>query len=130
MKVLVIISAVICAMVAQPPPVDQLFTDSWAQHQRLSPQQQSIDYAVTELRQQLTGVLDVRTTEALQEIENNTRQVIEIERPYRVMLTDMPVNPCTTNLLNQLAEATSFTGFQSANCVSRFDTSSENGAFY
>lgn len=124
MKYLVIIVAVICTISAQPPPVDQLFTDSWSVHGRLSPQQQSIDTAVTELRQQLTGVLDVRTTEALQEIENNTRQIIEIERPYRVMLTDMPVNPCTTNLINQLTEATTFTGFQSANCVSRFDSGS------
>lgn len=125
MKYLVIIAVVICTISAQPPPVDQLFSDSWLMQQRLSPQQQSVDTAVTELRQQLTGVLDVKTTEALQEIENNTRQIVEIERPYRVMLTTMPVNPCTTNLLNQLTEATSFTGFRSANCVARYDTSSQ-----
>lgn len=128
MKFFVIFAAVICYVGSNPPPaVDQLFTDSWLMQQRLSPQQQSIDTAVTELRQQLTEVLDIRTTEALQEIENNTRQIIEIERPYRVMLTDMPVTPCTTNLLNQLSLATTFSGFHSANCVSRYDTASENG---
>lgn len=124
MKFIVIIAAVICYISAQSS-VDQLFTDSWALHGRLSPQQQSIDTAVTELRQQLTGVLDVRTTEALQEIENNTRQIIEFERPYRVILTSMPTNPCTTNLLNQLSLKTEFTGFQSAVCVARYDGTSQ-----
>lgn len=124
MKLIVIIAAVICYISAQST-VDQLFTDSWTVHGRLSPQQQSIDTAVTELRQQLTGVLDVQTTEALQQIENNTRQIIEIERPFRVTLASMPTNPCTTNLINQLNAKTEFSGFKSANCVARFDGSSQ-----
>lgn len=123
MKFFVIFAAVICMIGAT---VDELYNQAWAVHGNLAPRQNQVDTAVSDLRQQLTTVLDVRTTEALQEIENNTRQVIELERPFRVMLTSLPVNPCTANLLSQLDEKTAMTGFSSAICVNRYDTSSQD----
>lgn len=127
MKFFVIFASVILSISAQAPmpPVDDLFSESWAMQQRLSPQQQSVDTVVSELRLSLTSVLDVKTAQALQEIENNTRQIVELERPYRVMLTALPVSECSTNLLSQLSFTTQFSGFNSANCITTYDNESQ-----
>lgn len=126
MKAVTILFAIICAINAQdpPPPVDDLFAQSWEMQRRLSPRQHLVDSEVTKLRESLTEVLEVRTEEAMGEIENNTRQVIEIERPYRVILTSLPDSACKTNLLTRLSLHTDFTGFKSAVCVNRYDSSS------
>lgn len=126
MKAVIILLAIICAINAQtpPPPVDDLFSQSWEMQRRLSPRQQLVDSEVTELRESLTSVLEVHTEEAMGEIENNTRQVIELERPYRVILTSLPESDCKTNLLVRLSLHTEFTGFMSAICVNRYDISS------
>lgn len=118
------IFALICAQ-APPPSVDNLFSTSWDMQRRLSPRQQMVDYEITHLRESLTDVLEVRTTSAFEEVENNTRQVIELERPYRVILTSLPENSCTLNLLSQLSLQTDFSGFRSALCVRTYDQTSD-----
>lgn len=126
MKGIILIFAVISAIFAQDPPpsVDNLFATSWDMQQRLSPRQQVVDSEVTELRESLTDVLEVRTAGALEGIENNTRQIIELERPYRVMLTSLPESSCRNNLLTRLSLETDFSGFRSSLCVRTYDESS------
>lgn len=130
MKAVAILFVLICASTsinaqAPPPSVDNLFSQSWEMQQRLSPRQQLVDSEVTELRESLTSVLDVHTGEAMREIENNTRQVVELELPYRVILTSLPDSACKLNLLRSLSLHTDFTGFKSAICVNRYQSSSD-----
>lgn len=127
MKSFAVIFAIIAVTFAQDPPpsVDNLFSESWTMQQRLSPRQQLVDSEVTQLRESLTTVLDVRTTDALEEIENNTRAIVELERPYRVILTSLPESPCRNNLLSQLSLATDFSGFESSLCVRNYYDQSE-----
>jgi hypothetical protein len=127
MKSFAVLFAIFAVTLAQAPPpsVDGLFSESWTMQQRLSPRQQLVDSEVTELRESLTNVLDVRTTEALEEIENNTRAVVELERPYRVILTSLPDTPCRNNLLSSLSLATDWSGFESSICVRRYYDQSE-----
>jgi hypothetical protein len=121
MKFLVIFALVALAQSAPTADVENLFSEAWRVQHLLSPKQQELDSEVTELRETLTNVLETRSQGALQGIESNAFEIVEIEAPFREAVAALPAGACKNNLQRQLDMKTEFTGFASSLCVSRYD---------
>lgn len=126
MKLIILTLFIVSAINGAPTSkaVD-LFTDAWRVQHLLSPKQADIDSDVTELRESLTNVLEVRSNSALQGIEKNVVSIFEIEEPFKVQIDALASSSCKDNLLRQLNTKTEFTGFSSSLCVRTYDRKSE-----
>lgn len=103
--------------------VDELFEIAWEYQNKLNPRQQDIDNEVTEFRTSLSRVLKVTSKEALEEVEENSKIILELEKPVRSAVSELKEGDCSKNLNNLLTATTEFTGYESSVCVKYYDKS-------
>jgi hypothetical protein len=126
MKLTIILALIVLAHSAPTSTVVDLFTEAWRVQELLSPRQEDIDNDVTQLRESLTTVLEKRSKGALEGIESNVVEILELEAPYQTEVAGLPNGACKDNLQRQLDMKTQFTGFASSLCVTRYDKQAEN----
>lgn len=103
--------------------VDELFEVAWEYQNKLSPTQQDIDNEVTDFRTSLSRVLKQTSKDALEEVEENAKVILELEKPVRSAVSELKEGDCSANLASLLSALTEFTGYESSNCVKRYDKS-------
>lgn len=101
--------------------VDELFDAAWEFQAKLNPKQEDVDHDVTEYRTSVSQVLRESSKDALTEVEENARAILELEKPVKAVVDQLNVGLCSTNLKQLLAGITEFTGFESSNCVKLYD---------
>lgn len=124
---LVVVAGLIASLGAAPIrkssdlSVDELFQTAWEFQNKLNPRQEDIDNDVTEFRTSVSNVLKTTSKSALSEVEENAKTILELESPVRMAVSALPVGDCSNNLNDLLSSITTFTGFQSSNCVALYD---------
>lgn len=101
--------------------IDELFEVAWEFHNKLKPRQEGLDNDVIELRTSISKVLRETSKDALEEVEDNARQILELEKPVKEAVSNLKLGDCSNNLKVLLNGITEFTGFQSSNCVKRYN---------
>lgn len=105
--------------------IDELFKMAWEYQNKLNPRQEDIDKEVTEFRVLVSKMLNATPRLALEEVESNSKKVLELEEPTRTAVFALSPSSCASNLKNLLSEITEFTGYESSNCVKFYDNSVE-----
>jgi hypothetical protein len=100
--------------------VDELFEAAWEFQERLNPQQEGIDADVTQYRTSVSRVLRMTSKDALTEVEENTKEILELEKPIRAEVDELVVGSCSSSLKQLLSGITEFTGYESSNCVKTY----------
>lgn len=103
--------------------VDELFEMAWEYQNKLNPKQTDIDDEKAEFRNSLSTVLKRTSKEALEKVETNTRNILELEEPVRSAVSALKEGDCSTNLATLLSALTEFTGYESSICVLYYDKS-------
>lgn len=103
--------------------IDSLFETAWEFQSKLNPRQTDIDNDVSEFRNSVSNVLKTTSKNALKEVEDNAKKVLELESPVRTSINGLKVGDCSNDLKYLLNGITSFTGYKSGNCVKFYDAS-------
>lgn len=101
--------------------IDELFEVAWEYHDKLTPKQEKIDSDVFEFRTSISNVLKVTSKDALMEVEENAKMILELEKPVKEAVNTLKIGDCSNNLKTLLTGITEFTGYQSSNCVKFYD---------
>lgn len=123
MKIIIILSIVGLSRAFVDPSI--LFNQAEAYQVQTTALQQDIVTKITSLRTSMSAILKRTSNITLGHTQDNLMEIFELEEPIREEL--FPNNPsmddCMVNLRQQLNLITEISGYQSANCVKRFDTS-------
>lgn len=102
-----------------------LFNDASNYQTLVTALQQDIVSKITSLRFNMSTILKRTSNKTLDQIQNNLMDIFELEQPARYELFEgnPSLDPCMTNLRNQLNLVTEESGFESAVCARRYDKS-------
>ena len=101
-----------------------LFESAWDHQGKLESLQTNINLRLTQVRTAVSGVLRTSSGEALEHIEANANDILDLDGPVRTILFDeLSSSACVNNLRVLINGITEFTGFGSSNCVTSYDTS-------
>jgi hypothetical protein len=103
--------------------VNDLFDTAWKFQDKLNPRQSDIDNDVTEFRNSVSNVLKTTSKNALKEVEDNAKRILDLENPVRTSIDGLKVGDCSSDLKKLLNGITGFTGYKSSNCVKLYDYS-------
>lgn len=104
---------------------NDLFESSRANHQIAANLQKSVtDYAI-QVRTAVPRVLGGRANGTIANVEFNVDKLLDQEAAFRATIYDpsVPRTSCIGNLRVLLNAITEFTGFESSNCVAKYDVS-------
>lgn len=76
-----------------------------------------------EVRTAVSTVLKDSSAETLKQIEKNADTILALDDVVRQVIFNEPLGVCNINLRNQINSITEFSGFESSNCVARYDNS-------
>jgi hypothetical protein len=83
--------------------------------------QNEINNYVVEVRTAISSVLTIYANETLQKIEANADKIFEQEAEARTKIFTHPNSTCIINLRDMINKITEFTGYESSNCVAKYD---------
>lgn len=85
--------------------------------------QTDINEKLTEVRTAVSTVLKKSSGVTLEQIETNSDSILALDDVVRKIIFGENLSVCNINLRNQINSVTEFSGFESSNCVNRYDTS-------
>ncbi|CAO1315307.1 unnamed protein product [Diamesa hyperborea] len=100
-----------------------LFISAWEYQNKLTDLQQDINLQLTAIRTSVSNVLKTSSRQTLEQIENNTIAILDLDAPVRAIVIPLESTACNNNLKTLLNETTEYAGFPSSNCVARYDVS-------
>lgn len=102
-----------------------LFNNATVFQTRVTSLQQDIVSVITGMRFSLSDILKRTSNETLDQVQNNLQTIFYMEEPTRTELFEgLPtMDPCIVNLRAQLNSVTETSGYQSSNCIRRYDGS-------
>lgn len=83
--------------------------------------QREINSYIVQVRTAIPSVLKVSANETLINIEANADKLFEQEADARTQIFTHPNSTCILNLRDLINRITEFTGYESSNCVARYD---------
>lgn len=85
--------------------------------------QQDIVSVITGMRFSLSAILKRTSNQTLDQVQGNLYTIFYMEQPARLELFEgLPtMDPCIVNLRAQLNSVTETSGYESSNCISRYD---------
>lgn len=106
---------------ASSADTDSLFAQSHAWHQGATELQKSVTNYAIEVRTAVPRVLGRRANSTIAKIEFNVDKLLDQETETREAIYSLSSTNCIKNLRVLLNSITEFTGFESSNCVARYD---------
>lgn len=98
-----------------------LFTAAWEMQAKLTELQRDINVQLAAVRTSVTNVLRSSSNETVGQIEGNVNSILALDDPVRDVVFALGSSFCAINLKVLLNGVTEFTGFESSNCVTRYD---------
>lgn len=101
-----------------------LFVNATVYQSLVTSLQQDIVSVITGMRFSLSEILKRTSNETLDQVQDNLETIFYMEEPARTELFEgLPtMDPCIVNLRAQLNSVTETSGYQSSNCIKRYDT--------
>ncbi|CRL03709.1 CLUMA_CG016965, isoform A [Clunio marinus] len=110
--------------VTSPTP---LFNSAQDYHEQAKELQDDINKHLADIRSTLSSVLAEKSREALDDIQLNSNDILELENSTRTALFELDRSLCVDNLRVLLNKISEFTGFGSSNCVTAYDINIQKG---
>jgi hypothetical protein len=101
----------------------ELYEQAEIYQQKCSDLQNNINEYIVEVRTAISSVLTIYANETLERIETNADTIFEQELEARTKLFTHPNTTCILHLRDGINKITEFTGYESSNCVARYDLS-------
>jgi len=97
---------------------EELFTRAWEVQNKLAPNLEQVD---SEVRVSISLTLKSSSSVTLEKLEENSKVILELEKPLRATVAELTKSLCSLHLLEFLNTITTFTGFASSNCVTKYN---------
>jgi hypothetical protein len=123
-----ILLSLVAFAAASPSPADlynpnALFTEAIDYQGRVTVLQEDIVDTITSLRSQLSAILKRTSNATLSQVQDNIWDIFDLDAPVRALVFNTPTTDCILNLRVQLNMKTEFSGYDSSNCLTRYDRS-------
>ncbi|CAO1315285.1 unnamed protein product [Diamesa hyperborea] len=112
----------VSSLLASP---EWMFFSAWEYQSKLTSLQQDINLQLKAIRTSVSNVLRSSSTQTLEQTERNTVSIWSQDVPVRDILFALESTACTDNMKSILNQVTKYSGFQSSNCITRYDESVE-----
>lgn len=112
----------VSSLLASP---ELLFFSAWEYQSKLTSLQQDINLQLKAIRTSVSNVLRSSSTQTLEQTERNTVSIWSQDVPVRDILFALESTACTDNMKSILNQVSKYSGFQSSNCITRYDESVE-----
>ena len=100
-----------------------LFLSAWEYQSKLTSLQQDINLQLTAIRTSVSNVLRSSSTQTLEQTERNDVSIWSQDAPVRDIVFALESTACTYNIKSILIQVTEYSGFQSSNCIARYEKS-------
>jgi hypothetical protein len=102
---------------------EALFTRATEYQTKVTELQEDIVTVITSLRSQLSGILKETSNTTLSQVQDNIWTTFEMDAPIRgiLFISNNQSTDCILNLRVQLNTVTEFSGYDSSNCLLRYN---------